>query len=69
MAERLGDANAADTPNDGEEIAARLEVVAEKWQRLRRGTGPGTGNDMADRLEDADDDEVFDLLGKEFGIQ
>ncbi|MGW5941549.1 SDR family NAD(P)-dependent oxidoreductase [Streptomyces celluloflavus] len=69
LAERLGDANAADTPNDGEEIAARLEVVAEKWQRLRRGTGPGTGNDMADRLEDADDDEVFDLLGKEFGIQ
>ena len=55
---------------DDEAVAAHLAALTDKFRRLRRrATGTGTGPDVSERLDGADDDEVFDLLGKEFGIR
>ncbi|WP_020499040.1 type I polyketide synthase [Sciscionella marina] len=46
-------------------ITARLEAVLARWKEIReRADGP----DVSGRLESADDDEVFEFIGKEFGI-
>ncbi|WP_199748180.1 type I polyketide synthase [Actinomadura sp. WAC 06369] len=70
LLERFED-GAASADGDGEEsaaIAARLAALSDKWRRLRQ-RATGTGPDVSQRLADAGDDEVFDLLGKEFGIE
>jgi acyl carrier protein len=56
------------TDEDDEAVAARLATLAAKWHRLRH-RATGTGPDVSERLAGAGDDEVFDLLGKEFGIE
>ncbi|MFD7923608.1 type I polyketide synthase [Streptomyces sp. NPDC059740] len=57
-------------PTDDEaaaRITARLDALTATWKRLRaRATD---GPDVAEQLAAADDDEVFDFIGKEFGIQ
>ncbi|WUG42417.1 SDR family NAD(P)-dependent oxidoreductase [Kitasatospora sp. NBC_00458] len=44
-------------------ITGRLEVLLAKWKG-----GAPAGASVADQLESASDDEIFDLLGSEFGI-
>ncbi|WP_344820574.1 type I polyketide synthase, partial [Actinoplanes cyaneus] len=44
-------------------VTARLAGLLAAWQG-----GPGGGASLAQELETATDDEMFDLLGKEFGI-
>ncbi len=62
-----GSGAGAGADEDAARITARLDAVAATWQRLREGTGDGPG--VAEQLEAAGDDEVFDFIGKEFGIQ
>ncbi|MFE4355582.1 SDR family NAD(P)-dependent oxidoreductase [Kitasatospora sp. NPDC056800] len=79
LLDRLGE-DGDGTDGDEEAVAAQLAALSAKWQRLQRraggpatggGNGAGTaaGQDVSERLAAADDDEVFDLLGKEFGIE
>ncbi|MEU8781764.1 SDR family NAD(P)-dependent oxidoreductase [Streptomyces sp. NPDC048637] len=71
LLERLGE-DPDGTDEDDDAIAAQLAALTAKWQRLQRhaaGIGTGTGQGVSERLAAADDDEVFDLLGKEFGIK
>ncbi|MBB4689240.1 type I polyketide synthase [Amycolatopsis jiangsuensis] len=56
-------AGAADAEDAGR-VTARLEAVVARWRELR-GEGPG----IAETLAAAGDDEVFDFIGSEFGIQ
>ncbi|GAA3545420.1 hypothetical protein GCM10022222_31260 [Amycolatopsis ultiminotia] len=56
-------AGAADAEDAGR-VTARLEAVVARWRELR-GERPG----IAETLADAGDDEVFDFIGSEFGIQ
>ncbi|WP_433789716.1 SDR family NAD(P)-dependent oxidoreductase [Actinoplanes sp. CA-252034] len=55
----------ATTPDDGErsQVTARLAGLLAAWQ----GGGAGA-TDLVQELATATDDEMFDLLGKEFGI-
>ncbi|MFI0223511.1 type I polyketide synthase [Streptomyces lydicus] len=46
-------------------ITARLEAVVAKWKEVREGTDEFA---VAEQLESSTDDEVFDFIGKEFGI-
>jgi len=50
---------------ESDRITARLEAVLERWRDVRQ---RGDGAAVAERLESSSDDEVFDFLGKEFGI-
>ncbi|MFE0020903.1 type I polyketide synthase [Amycolatopsis sp. NPDC059021] len=53
-----------DTEN-ADRVTARLDAVVAKWKEIReRPAGPS----VAEKLETAGDDEVFDFIGKEFGI-
>ncbi|MEU5959556.1 KR domain-containing protein, partial [Streptomyces sp. NPDC047525] len=62
------------TPNDDalrEEVTGRLETLLWRWQELTTG-GTGTspepgGEDLQEDLEAVTDDEIFDLLDREFG--
>ncbi|MFG2342347.1 SDR family NAD(P)-dependent oxidoreductase, partial [Streptomyces yangpuensis] len=60
---RLEAALSALPPGDavGAEVAARLQTLLSRW------TGPGS-NDVGVEVDSATDDEIFDLIGKEFGI-
>nr|BFD89960.1 hypothetical protein KitaXyl93_13200 [Kitasatospora sp. Xyl93] len=79
LLDRLGE-DGVGADEDDEAVAAQLAALSAKWQRLQRraggptgsggnGAGPAAGQDVSERLAAADDDEVFDLLGKEFGIE
>ncbi|MFE5588260.1 KR domain-containing protein, partial [Kitasatospora sp. NPDC056531] len=46
-------------------ITGRLEILLAKW---KGSTGAPAGASVAAQLEAASDDEIFDLLGNEFGI-
>nr|WP_260867560.1 type I polyketide synthase [Streptomyces sp. SAJ15] len=46
-------------------ITARLQALLAKWSDDR---GPEDGADVADEIESATDDDLFDFIGKEFGI-
>ncbi|MFI0858625.1 phosphopantetheine-binding protein, partial [Streptomyces sp. NPDC021098] len=53
---------------DGEDrsrITARLQALLAQWNDNR---GPEDGTDVVDEIESASDDDLFDFLGKEFGI-
>jgi acyl transferase domain-containing protein len=59
----------ADVPEDDHErITARLEAVVARWKEVRARAGGVDVVEVLDRLEASTDDEVFDFLGKEFGI-
>ncbi|MFW5415667.1 hypothetical protein J0910_03400 [Nocardiopsis sp. CNT-189] len=58
------DAIAADD-TDRTRITTRLEALVAKW---KGSAGAADGSSIADRIESASDDEIFDLLGNEFGI-
>ncbi|WP_425472671.1 SDR family NAD(P)-dependent oxidoreductase [Streptomyces sedi] len=45
-------------------VGARLAALLTAWRESRAGAAAGASDD----LDDASDDEMFDLLGKEFGI-
>jgi acyl carrier protein len=47
------------------DITARLEAVISKWKEAREKMA---GVAVAEKLESSTDDEVFDFIGKEFGI-
>ncbi|MBB5101295.1 pimaricinolide synthase PimS1 [Streptomyces spectabilis] len=53
-------------PGDDEDdqVGARLSALLTAWRDSRADAAPQT----ADDLDDATDDEMFDMLGKEFGI-
>ncbi|WP_203794871.1 SDR family NAD(P)-dependent oxidoreductase, partial [Actinoplanes derwentensis] len=51
---------------DRSRVTARLHGLLAAWQGT--GTAPAGGASLADELESASDDQMFDLLGKEFGI-
>jgi acyl carrier protein len=46
-------------------ITARLEAVMSKWKEAREQMSKA---DVSEKLESSTDDEVFDFIGKEFGI-
>jgi short-subunit dehydrogenase/acyl carrier protein len=46
-------------------ITTRLEVIVAKWKKTREQTA---GIAVAEKLKTSTDDEVFDFIGKEFGI-
>ncbi len=46
-------------------ITARLEAVVAKWKEIRESTDEFA---VTEKLESSSDDEVFDFIGKEFGI-
>nr|BAW35615.1 modular polyketide synthase [Streptomyces sp. RK95-74] len=53
---------------DGEDrsrITARLQALLAQWNDNR---GPEDGADVVEEIESASDDDLFDFLGKEFGI-
>ncbi|MFF1658895.1 SDR family NAD(P)-dependent oxidoreductase [Streptomyces sp. NPDC058255] len=64
--DRLGEALAA-TDDDGvrERAAARLQALLSELSVPASATGPA--DELADRLEDADDDDLFDLIDSELG--
>ncbi len=47
-------------------ITARLEAVLARWREVRDEAAGGVA--VIEKLEESSDDEVFDFLGKEFGI-
>jgi acyl transferase domain-containing protein/acyl carrier protein len=58
--DRLETGLAAAGPEDRARVVARLEVLLAQWREDRES--------ITDRLDSADDDEMFRLLGTEFGI-
>ncbi len=54
-------------PDDGERtrVMARLEILVAKWKEA---TGAPASSSIAGQLDSASDDEMFELLGNEFGI-
>ncbi|GAA2042501.1 hypothetical protein GCM10009839_51590 [Catenulispora yoronensis] len=57
---------AAVSEGDSGKVTARLEAVMTKWKEIR---GLTEGTAVMDKLESSSDDEIFDFLGKEFGIR
>ncbi|WP_344663242.1 type I polyketide synthase, partial [Catenulispora subtropica] len=57
---------AAVAEGDSGKVTARLEAVMTKWKEIR---GLTEGTAVMDKLESSSDDEIFDFLGKEFGIR
>ncbi|NUP54004.1 MAG: SDR family NAD(P)-dependent oxidoreductase, partial [Catenulispora sp.] len=57
---------AAVAEGDSGKVTARLEAVMAKWKEIR---GLTEGTAVMDKLESSSDDEIFDFLGKEFGIR
>ncbi|MEV8063847.1 phosphopantetheine-binding protein, partial [Streptomyces antimycoticus] len=55
------------TPDDEgrSRITARLQALLAQWNDDR---GPEDGAGVAEELESATDDDLFDFIGKEFGI-
>nr|WP_237287673.1 type I polyketide synthase [Streptomyces autolyticus] len=55
------------TPDDEDRsrITARLQALLAQWNDNR---GPEDGAGVAEELESATDDDLFDFIGKEFGI-
>jgi acyl carrier protein len=51
---------------ESDQITARLEAVLAKWKAVRNQEEDGVA--VAQKLESATDDEVFDFIGEEFGI-
>ena len=47
-------------------ITARLEAVLARWREVREAAAGGVA--VIEKLEGSSDDEVFDFIGKEFGI-
>jgi acyl carrier protein/NADP-dependent 3-hydroxy acid dehydrogenase YdfG len=64
--DRLESLLAAAGPDEADRVTARLDAVVARWHELRAESG---GPGVAQQLADAGDDEVFDFIGKEFGIQ
>jgi hypothetical protein len=56
---------AAEGAGDPARIAARLEAVMAKWRQATHGPSSDT---VAGQLAASTDDEVFDFIGREFGI-
>jgi acyl transferase domain-containing protein len=57
---------AAGTGFEGETITARLEAIAAKWKGIREAAVPAV--DVTEQLESSTDDEVFDFIVNELGI-
>jgi short-subunit dehydrogenase/acyl carrier protein len=57
---------AAGTGVEGEAITARLEAIAAKWKGIREAAVPAV--DVTEQLESSTDDEVFDFIVNELGI-
>ncbi|WP_443732074.1 SDR family NAD(P)-dependent oxidoreductase [Streptantibioticus ferralitis] len=49
-------------------ITARLQALLAKWSEARGPEDTADAADVADELETATDDDLFDFIGKEFGI-
>ncbi|MGW7008772.1 phosphopantetheine-binding protein, partial [Streptomyces sp. NPDC054933] len=49
-------------------ITARLQALLAKWSEDRGPEDTADAADVADELETATDDDLFDFIGKEFGI-
>ena len=64
--DRLESLLASAGPGEADRVTARLDAVVARWHELRQESGE---SGVAHRLADAGDDEVFEFLGKEFGIQ
>jgi len=60
-----GAAEAAPDDEDRGRITARLQALLAQWNDDR---GPEDGAGVADEIESATDDDLFDFIGKEFGI-
>jgi acyl carrier protein len=58
-------AGAAPDDEDRGRITARLQALLAQWNDDR---GPEDGAGVADEIESATDDDLFDFIGKEFGI-
>ncbi len=57
---------AAGTGAEGETITAKLEAIAAKWKGIREAAVPAV--DVTEQLESSTDDEVFDFIVNELGI-
>ncbi|MGW4080536.1 SDR family NAD(P)-dependent oxidoreductase, partial [Streptomyces asiaticus] len=58
-------AGAAPDDEDRSRVTARLQALLAQWNDNR---GPEDGAGVAEELESATDDDLFDFIGKEFGI-
>ncbi|MFD0444348.1 SDR family NAD(P)-dependent oxidoreductase [Streptomyces rhizosphaericus] len=56
---------AAPDDEDRSRVTARLQALLAQWNDNR---GPEDGAGVAEELESATDDDLFDFIGKEFGI-
>ncbi|WP_251057301.1 phosphopantetheine-binding protein, partial [Streptomyces sp. ISL-94] len=65
--DRLAEALAAAQPDSGQRarVTARLRTLLAAWSE---GDTPADGEDVPGSIESASDDEIFDFIGKEFGI-
>jgi pimaricinolide synthase PimS2 len=57
---------AAGTGGEGDAITARLEAMAARWKGIREAAVPAV--DVTEQLESSTDDEVFDFIVNELGI-
>ncbi|ATW47935.1 type I polyketide synthase [Streptomyces peucetius] len=56
-------------PGENEEIGLRLQRILTEWTQAREAANDAVGEaDVSSELQGASDEEMFDLIGKKFGI-